>query len=474
MSSQNEFQYIEAKEFLNLPVIEISDVKSFMRLAKDNLVQHIFKIRTDNKVEFFFPHNSVVYKIAGDDFKTLEDMQQAQNRNYPDAKTYYIGTGKGFTNYQEYVDLDQTGIESKEDYLSAGTAGFKEGFEKFRLKYDDYKKGILTSVIPADIDNPVKLHKYALQKGIATYVEFEKIYNARFPDLLTYNDGLLKGFKDGWSYEDGRKRGFSDAKEYNEANKLHIEFKKDYDEYRFLKDLNQNRNYPYDQLQLLIALSNCDNGTIVSIADAKKMLQNAQEKLKKPTGVEGQKFIPMWYTRSIDQEDKLIAFLKGNEELKKFGFFNTEKNSFEIFKASAIKIFVDGSNVAYNGKGKPELKNIRLVIKELNFWKFKNVTVIVDASLKHKIKDPELLEEVKKECEYMEAPANTSADAFLIASAKKEKCLVVTNDKFEDWKAKDKWVSDKIASIRVAFTISKDERVNLSDLDKFREKSIGE
>lgn len=107
MSNQNEFDYIEAKELLHLPVIEISDVKSFTRFANANEVKYIFKITNKSKVEFFFPHQGVVYKMAGDGFLTLADMQQAQSRNFPAAKEYYEAQEAGFTSYQEYVTLQK-------------------------------------------------------------------------------------------------------------------------------------------------------------------------------------------------------------------------------------------------------------------------------------------------------------------------------------------------------------------------------
>lgn len=338
------------------------------------------------------------------------------------------------------------------------------------------KKGLHTSIISPDIDNPVKLHQYALQKDIKNYLDFEKIYDAGFPDMLAYNDAESKGFTDAINYYDAHKRGFSDPAEYNEAKKQEIGNKKEYDEYNYLKNLNHNRNYRFDQLQLLIALSNCDNGKIISISEARKLLQDEQEKLKKRAGLEGKEIIPLWYTRGIDQENQMKEFLKNNQGLKKFGFFNTAKNSFEIFKASAVKILVDGSNVAYNGKAKPDLNNIRAMIKELKFWKFENIIVLVDASLRHQLKSPglvkQLINKLKMHYECHESPSKRTADEFLISTVKKEKCLVVTNDEFKDWKKTDKWITDNYENIRVPFRILGENNVILSGIDKLREKPV--
>src|ERR1035438_1029073 len=88
---------------------------------------------------------------------------------------------------------------------------------------------------------------------------------------------------------------------------------------------------------------------------------------------------------------------------------------------------VAGSNVAYNSanredKNKPKLKNIKLVAEELIKLRYKEIRVIADASLRHKLEDKEELGNLKKIVKYMESPANTSADEFLMESLKKLKC----------------------------------------------------
>jgi rRNA-processing protein FCF1 len=96
----------------------------------------------------------------------------------------------------------------------------------------------------------------------------------------------------------------------------------------------------------------------------------------------------------------------------------------------------------------------------------------VDASLRHKLTYPIHLEDMKKEFNFHEAPSKTSADEFLIATAKREKCFVVSNDTFDDWKKKDKWVKDRIDSIRVPFVITKEDTVILKGMEELREKVI--
>jgi len=72
-------------------------------------------------------------------------------------------------------------------------------------------------------------------------------------------------------------------------------------------------------------------------------------------------------------------------------------------------IIIDGSNVAWDTvrdkeKGdKPSAKNIKLVVNSLKNKGFKEVIVIVDASLYHQIEDKNIFDELKKDSIVKEA-----------------------------------------------------------------------
>ena len=67
--------------------------------------------------------------------------------------------------------------------------------------------------------------------------------------------------------------------------------------------------------------------------------------------------------------------------------------------------------------------------------------------------DKNIYDPLKKEVTYLESPAATSADEFLIECAKKEKCYIVSNDTFRDWKRKDPWIAENIDRLRIPFMI---------------------
>ena len=109
--------------------------------------------------------------------------------------------------------------------------------------------------------------------------------------------------------------------------------------------------------------------------------------------------------------------------------------------------------------------NVIRLVKELRNRGFNDISIIADASLRHRIEDKDKLNELKKMVEYQEAPAENPADIFIIQYVKQEHCLLVSNDLFRKWKKLDPWVAQNIDYYRIAFMI-KEDMVLLPDLDK--------
>jgi len=118
-------------------------------------------------------------------------------------------------------------------------------------------------------------------------------------------------------------------------------------------------------------------------------------------------------------------------------------------------IVIDGSNVAYaarDSSGRPRARNILLAI---NWAREKGYTplVVVDASLKHHIDDPFTLDSLRARGVLYEAPARTSADAFIISIAEKQGALILSNDTFKEYLSEKPWIEKR----RLAFMIVGDE-----------------
>ncbi|MEM2409906.1 MAG: hypothetical protein QW407_02525 [Thermofilaceae archaeon] len=126
-----------------------------------------------------------------------------------------------------------------------------------------------------------------------------------------------------------------------------------------------------------------------------------------------------------------------------------------VFGVSGWVIVIDGSNVAYaarDSSGRPRARNILLAI---NWAREKGYTplVVVDASLKHHIDDPFTLDSLRARGVLYEAPARTSADAFIISIAEKQGALILSNDTFKEYLSEKPWIEKR----RLAFMIVGDE-----------------
>jgi hypothetical protein len=89
-------------------------------------------------------------------------------------------------------------------------------------------------------------------------------------------------------------------------------------------------------------------------------------------------------------------------------------------------------------------------LKKKGFIEF---IVIVDASLRHKIEDERIYNELMKDGLIKQSPAKTSADKFIIEYAKEKNAIIISNDTFSDWKKEDAWVKLNIDKYRIPFMI---------------------
>jgi hypothetical protein len=124
-------------------------------------------------------------------------------------------------------------------------------------------------------------------------------------------------------------------------------------------------------------------------------------------------------------------------------------------------VVLDASNVAHNSNGRTDKKvyaqNLVLMIDFLKEKGFSDITIIADASLRHKVEDNHILEKVKKMCTYLESPRETTADVFILQYIKMNHCLMVSNDNFREWKIQDPWAAENVDFYRLSFIIKGNE-----------------
>ena len=464
----NKFEYIRTAKYADFSSIELEDPVGMVKLAEAHKIKFVFVTEAGEKDAgiFFFPVGATVYTIARNGYETLEDYAEACTRNFPVAKEYYEAKEGGYKSYNVFTEASKVGKGSKEDFEEARKTGFVKGFEAFSAKYGEYKN-MPHAKIPEGMDSAVKLHAHAKEKGFESYTEFEEAIKAGFPDTLIKKDALAKGFEEAADFFAAMKGGFSGAVEYKDARGKMIPTQAEYDNYITLKEA-MGTDFSHDEAQLITLLQARMHGDKLDLKEIKKLLNKEQESYKRTFEGEDVKILPLWYTRKLEKEEAMEDFLSSAKKLKKIGAYNKKKKRFYVMKASRGKVVVDGSNAAFGTtrqrNAKPTFANLRLVLDELVHREFTEITVVVDASLRHRVTDPEGIEKVKSKGKYMQVPANTDADEFIIKIARKAGAYIVTNDTFKDYREKDKWVKKNIDRLRIPFMIN-DGRVMLSGLD---------
>ncbi len=470
-----KFEYIRTGNYTDLPSVEVKDVSGFIKYAESLAAKFIFYIenKPDGKDDasedisdrlFFILDKNIVYKIQSDGYSFLEDYSEALKNGFSEAGEYYDARKKGCCTFLEYKQLKELDINDMEAFAAAQKGGYVKGFEEFKKKYDNYKNIKTTSIIQDDLKNPILLMQYASSKGFHNYREFEKVYDLGFPDIFIYNEAVAKGFKSSNDFYSAVQAGFNDSRDYEDAKKLSIQTRQEYDNYKYFKS-NGAKGFSCDEYVLLDLIKKQENGSIISFKELRKMFDAEQEKYKisfSNNGSNGKdkeiKVIPLWFNQKLAQDDNIKKFLLQNEDIKKHGFYDEDKNTFEIFRISRVKVYIDASNITRHSNDESikhaKFSNLKMVVDELKSKGFSDIIAIADASLRHHTNDYSVLSNLKKEINYYEVPSHTSADEFLIENARKEKCLIISNDTFNDWKIKDKWIANNMDYIRIPFLIA--------------------
>lgn len=114
-------------------------------------------------------------------------------------------------------------------------------------------------------------------------------------------------------------------------------------------------------------------------------------------------------------------------------------------------VLVDGANVGYAEKTrdeKPKMSNIVAVCKTLREKGFKPL-VIVDASFRHEVDDPDQLEALLDDQEMRQAPAGTNADYFLLQTSEETGAVIVSNDTFSDFRDQFDWIENRRVPVMI-------------------------
>jgi hypothetical protein len=467
------FEYLEIAECTQLPSIELKNADEFIKLAEELKNRFIFYTKNESETPsgyFLFLYDKMIYRIQRNGYHSLTDYGEAIENGFPSADTFYKARQGNFSTYKEYKDCEETGITDRGLYQKARKLGYVDNFTALLSKIKEKPQLLPEKFNPDIFTNPVVVCEYASSRGFKDYGDFQKAFLLGFTDKFLYDDAQKKNFVYASDYIKATQMGFDTAQEYQEAIFLKIDNKTDYLRYRQLKSLSQDK-YAFDEVELIQKLRKIENGKKLSLSKVTDLLTEivTSNQVKSISG-KG-KTLPEWYSRKLTNRAQLKTFLTGNEALERFGFFDVEGEYYQSAPLSQTNIYLDGSNVAFGESGKnavPHYQNILLTIKKLKELRFSGIYIIADASLRHRVDDSQLLEQIKQESTYYEAPSNTTADEFLFSKIKNDKCFLITNDTFRDWKSKDHWVARNIDKLRVPFMIV-DGQVSIPFLEREKE-----
>jgi hypothetical protein len=433
---------------------EMADLCKYTELH--NLKEMFVLLNTSSEVEHFaIMHNNSLMQYGAQGYKTIEDYNSAKLNAFPDASSFYDAVSKGYDCYADYLMVLEAGINDKTLFDKIKNGGFVTGF-------NDYTKESNSATVSDTPANPYQLYQLAAQCGYDDYTGFKQAMDKGFTDKETYDLATSYGFSCYADYTDAKQRGFKKYEELAEANKYNI---------RDVKEMGLRNNLlsvqctgcAFDEKLLLVLLSKLQQGKKISINKLGDLFNKSLDEYKDAQTNE----LLAWFTTSFTDTTSIIQFLCNNEEVKSFGHYDVDGEYFETKLLQQRKVVLDGSNVAHNSHGekdrKANLENIIAVATYLKNKGFTDVSVIADASLKHKLTDGERIDELKTLTTYLEAPAGIAADVFLLHYVKNTGCLLVSNDTFRDWKMKDPWVAANVDFYRLSFMI-KDNQVLMPDV----------
>ncbi len=449
----------------------VSSVKSEMKIRFDNLrefarfldnhnIRALFSYQADGEPHPLFAatHKGGLLEQSSMGFASIEDFQKALQRGFSTAEDYYgsLELGSHTTSAEDYLMLKNAGITDKEKYNEIKDKGYMDGFAKYKTMAE--KPGP-----PIIWESANSLFEYSKVGDFSDFKEMEDALLKGFNQQGDYLIAMGKEYKTAQDYEEGQAGGYINGQEYYIAKDAKALNRKDFLRYIDLFSLNLPE-LTADEKVLIILLSKLPENKRVSVSKIEELHKTAIKEYLSDEGT-----LPPWFTSKLEGRKEYIEFFANCDVAKKYGIWDADGEFLETKTLQARKVVIDASNVAHNSKNgvttKPLLKNIIRLVEELKLNGFIEIKALADASLKHKIADPELMPQLKELIEYTECPAETPADIFIIGYVKRVHCLLVSNDTFKEWKLQDPWVAHNIDYYRLTFMINSDS-VILPDVQK--------
>ena len=457
----NQCNYFPAKLLQAATQLEIASLADLCRFVEVNNISNVFIIDKDDetKTQFAIYNNGCLVMHITTGFQTLEHYALATEKGFPTATEYYEAIEKGLTKYQDYQLVKEAGIADLATFEALKKRGFMKGFDMYKSLLEEKPE---VKDLTEAINNPYDLYVYAQKHHFENAESVVEALRLGFVDASIYISATELGFTNHADYIEATQKNFRTNKELQFARTNNIKDAIDLHKYNDLTILRKEGER-HDELLLLVVLSKLEQGKRVSLNKLYTLLQNTIPEYYYENTTE----LPLWFTKRIENATDIANFLQKNVQVKKYGLYDADGEFFEMKKMQDRAVIIDASNVAHNRNGHPDKKvyaqNLVLMVEFLKQKGFEDITVVADASLRHKVADLDVLEQLQKSTTYLVSPKETSADMFIINYVKAHHCLVISNDTFREWKIQDLWVADNIDFYRLTFLI-KGSEVLMPDL----------
>ncbi|RYY66678.1 MAG: hypothetical protein EOO12_03505 [Chitinophagaceae bacterium] len=455
---QTAFRYFSAARLEAPAVASFTSLDEFARYLQAHSLRTVFLQKGEGGAvtHFCALHDGLLLRQAAEGFRTIEDVRAAAG--YPDATTYYDAQRLQCRSYADYQLICEAGVTDPDVVAALRATGFIQGYTEWCAN------GAWQALLPGNlsVSNAHELHRWATGAGFTDFHSFASALNRGFTSASASRLAEEKGYATAADFEAGMAGGFGNAADWQAAAALGIAQRSEWEQYKEL-ELIQGP-LAHDQRALLVLLSKLPEKKKVSLGKLRELF--AATLADYQSGADGA--VAGWFTLALGTPDALPVFLQ-QEVCRAYGVYDPDGEYFETARLQVRRVLIDGSNAAYssgsNRSAKPHARNLVRLLDELRNLGFTDILVIVDASLRHRLQDPELLPEVEARAQYVESPAETPADVFLIEYVKKERCLLVSNDTFREWKLQDPWIAQYIDFYRLTFLIT-DEAVLLPHFEK--------
>lgn len=455
---KTQYQYFKGKLKNSTTLIETASLDELQKFAQANGVQNIFVLNTEEtselKEKFAVAYNGVLLLHATMGFESIEHYTTSIEKEFPSAELFYEALQAGYTKYSDYLLVQEAGINDLATFETMKKKGFINAYEKFKEMSTQFSEN--AEIKNLEIDNPYKLFKHAQKHGFDDAESLLIAFVNGFTDANIYAAAKEYGFSNFADFTEATAKGFSCFSDLDFARQHNIDTVDDLKVY-FMLSMLKTDNETQDQLVLITILSKLEQGKKISINKLQNLLAS---EIKNYCNKQTEQ-LPAWFVQSLHSVDEVVNFLQKNNGVKRYGNYDADGEYFEIHKIQDRSIVIDASNVAHNSNNTSNKKvSAQRIITMIEFLKAKgfiDITTIADASLRHKVADPEQYDKLKKEYQYIEAPRETSADNFILDLVKAKHCLVVSNDTFRQWKMQDSWVAENIDYYRLSFIINNNE-----------------